>query len=135
MMSLLRILPLFPALIILTQSLRAQDCDTITCLSNRKLDYLISEQSNATFLRKDTTLKADKIKDLWRTVNKQADVLSKTDAINRLNKDEIRDLNKSFDDMYARFVKSDKWRKRWRSATGIFVSITIILIGVFALSK
>jgi hypothetical protein len=93
----------------------------------------LSEQADATFLRRDTALKTIKIRDLNRIIVRQLDIQTKYESMLRLKDEEIKDGKKSYDEVFARFSKERKRSAGWRAAAVCFGGTTIILTGIILL--
>lgn len=114
-------------------SLKAQGSDSPICLTTKQIDYLILQESDAHFLRIDTTIKGDKIKDLNRVINNQAGVITGGESIMKLRDKEINNYKVSFTDLSKKFTKQSKKLSLFRNGTVIFICTTIILGGVLLL--
>lgn len=106
----------------------AQASDSVTCLKNKQLDYLLLEQRDANFLRADTTLKSETIKDKNKIISKQEDDNSKLENIIYVNKNFVVECNKINLELNKQINKKEKSLSFFRP--GFYSLATIILIEV-----
>lgn len=116
--------------IIWTASLKASNPPDTLCLTIKQVDYLIFQDTDAKFLRKDTTFKSNKIKDLNRIIIKQTDEITSNESIVKLKDEQVTVNKKAFVDLSIKYTKLEKKRSLFRTGSLVFGCTTIILTGV-----
>ena len=119
--------------IISTACLKASNPPDTLCLTIKQVDYFIFQDIDAKFLRKDTTLKANKIKDLSRVITKLADETTNYESILKLKDEQVAVNKKAFTDLSIKFTKLEKKRDLFKTGSMVFGCTTIILTGVILL--
>lgn len=110
--------------------LKAQDSDSIVCLTTQRLDYLLLEQIDAHELRKDTTFKADKIKDQNRVILFQSRIIDNNNMLVNLKDTIISKQVSDYNLLSKKFIKQQKHLKFFKGTT---LGLGIIVTGLFLL--
>jgi len=129
----LKILLLSLGSIIWTVSLKAQVSDSLTCLNNKEIDFFVSEQRDAVFLRKDTTYKGEEIRGLNIIVLKQANTISNNELNVKIKTKEVDERQVALDNLSAKYLKRGKSLSIFKNTTLIFLCTTFIMGGILVL--
>ncbi len=107
---------------------KAQDSDSVTCLKNKRLDYLLLEQRDARFLRADTAFKAETIRDKDKIISKQTDDNSQFEKIIEANKNSVVECKKINAELNKKITKKEKSLSFFRP--GFFSLAALVFIEV-----
>lgn len=123
----LKTLLLFLGNIIWIVSLKAQASDSSVILNNKEIDYFISHQLDAQFLRKDTTFKGQELRGLNTIVLKQANIISNNESVLTIKNKEVTERQTALDNLSSKYIKQGKSLSFFKNTTAIFLCVTIIL--------
>jgi hypothetical protein len=132
---LLNLLLLFPGGGMWIACLRCQPIsppDTL-CLTYKQVDYFLCQDVDAKMLRKDTTFKGDKIRQLNRIILKQTDIIDNNQEVVNLKDIIISKWKSDYIKISLKLEKKDKKLSLFRGGTIIFGCTTLILTGVILL--
>lgn len=107
--------------------------DSVICLYNNQVDFLILEQRSAVLLREDTASKAVDIKTYKALLDiKDHQYLQQLERVDNKN-NEVDAFKKANADLTIKYNKSQKWLKVFKNTTLIFISTTLVLVATLFL--
>jgi hypothetical protein len=92
------------------------------------VDYFILQDLDAKFLRKDTTFKGSKIKDLNRVISRQTDIIDNNNSVVSLKDTIINRQGIAFNQLKDKCTKQGKKLNLFKTVTAVLGGSTIILI-------